>query len=39
MTTLRERIETPLPIDETFAYVADFANSQEWTGRRDRRAP
>ena len=30
MTTLRERIETPLPIDETFAYVADFANSQEW---------
>ena len=30
MTTLRERIETPLPIDETFAYVADFANSQDW---------
>jgi carbon monoxide dehydrogenase subunit G len=30
MTTLRERIETPLPIDEAFAYVADFANSQEW---------
>ena len=30
MTTLRERIETPLPIDDTFAYVADFANSQEW---------
>ena len=30
MTTLRERIETPLPIDETFAYVADFANAQEW---------
>ena len=30
MTTLRERIETTLPIDEAFAYVADFANSQEW---------
>ncbi len=30
MTTLKERIETALPIDETFAYVADFANSQEW---------
>ena len=30
MTTVRERIETPLPIDEAFAYVADFANSQEW---------
>ena len=30
MTTLHERIETPLPIDEAFAYVADFANSQEW---------
>ena len=30
MTTLHERIETPLPIDDAFAYVADFANSQEW---------
>ena len=30
MTTLRERIETTLPIDDAFAYVADFANSQEW---------
>ena len=30
MTTLHERIETTLPIDATFAYVADFANSQEW---------
>jgi carbon monoxide dehydrogenase subunit G len=30
MTTLHERIETTLPIDEAFAYVADFANSQEW---------
>ncbi len=30
MTTLRERIETTLPIDETFAYVADFVHSQVW---------
>jgi carbon monoxide dehydrogenase subunit G len=30
MTTLHERIETALPIDETFAFVADFANSQVW---------
>lgn len=30
MTTLNERITTPLSIDEAFAYVADFANSQEW---------
>ena len=30
MTTLRERIETTLPIDETFAYLADFANAQVW---------
>ena len=30
MTTLRERIETTLPIEPSFAYVADFANSQEW---------
>lgn len=30
MTTLHERIETALPIDETFAYVADFANAQVW---------
>jgi carbon monoxide dehydrogenase subunit G len=30
MTTLRERITTPLPIADAFAYVADFANSQEW---------
>ena len=29
MTTLRERIETTLPIAEAFAYVADFANSRE----------
>ncbi len=30
MTTLHERIETALPIDETFAYVADFANARVW---------
>jgi carbon monoxide dehydrogenase subunit G len=30
MTTLHERIETSLPIDEAFAYVADFANAPEW---------
>ena len=30
MTTLREQIETTLPLDATFAYVADFANAEEW---------
>ncbi len=30
MTTIREQIDTTLPIDVAFAYVADFANSQEW---------
>ena len=30
MTTLHERIDTTLSIDETFAYVADFANAQVW---------
>jgi len=30
MTTLNERIETALPIDEAFAFVADFANSKDW---------
>ena len=30
MTTLHERIETPLALDDAFAYVADFANSHEW---------
>lgn len=30
MTRLNERIETALPIEEAFAYLADFANSQEW---------
>ena len=30
MAVLRERIETPLGIDEAFAFVADFANAQRW---------
>ncbi len=30
MTRLLERIQTPLGPDASFAYVADFANSQEW---------
>src|SRR6478672_7103777 len=30
MTTLHEQVETTLSIDDVFAYVADFANSQEW---------
>lgn len=30
MTKLHERIETTLPIDETFAFIADFANSSAW---------
>jgi carbon monoxide dehydrogenase subunit G len=30
MPRLHETIDTPLPIDEAFAYVADFANAQSW---------
>lgn len=30
MTRLNERIETSLPIEEAFAYLADFAHSKEW---------
>ena len=30
MKTLHQRIETTLSLDETFEYIADFANSQEW---------
>jgi carbon monoxide dehydrogenase subunit G len=30
VTRLNERIETALPIEEAFAYLADFANSEEW---------
>ena len=30
MTRLHERIQTRLPIEAAFDYVADFANAQEW---------
>ena len=30
MTRLSRTIQTTLPIESTFAYLADFANSQEW---------
>jgi carbon monoxide dehydrogenase subunit G len=30
MTTLRERIETRLPVGEAFAFVADFGNAAHW---------
>jgi carbon monoxide dehydrogenase subunit G len=30
VTTLNERIDTTLPIEAVFDYVADFANSEEW---------
>ena len=30
MAILRERIETALPLDDAFAFVADFANSAQW---------
>jgi len=30
MTRLNRRIATPLPADEAFAYLADFANAAEW---------
>lgn len=30
MPILTERIETRLPIDETFAFIADFANAAAW---------
>lgn len=30
MTRIHERIETALPIDAAFDYIADFANSQAW---------
>ena len=44
MPVLHETIETPLPIDETFAFIADFANAQRWdpgvaTSERARRGP
>jgi carbon monoxide dehydrogenase subunit G len=30
MTRIHQRIETALPIDDAFDYVADFANSHAW---------
>jgi carbon monoxide dehydrogenase subunit G len=30
MPILRERIETSLPVEEAFAFIADFANSMRW---------
>jgi hypothetical protein len=30
MAVLREQIESSLGIDETFAFVADFANAERW---------
>ena len=30
MAKLNERIETALPLDEAFAFIADFANSKHW---------
>lgn len=30
MTRLHERIETALPMEQAFDYIADFANSQTW---------
>ena len=30
MTRLHETIETALPIEETFALIADFANAERW---------
>ncbi|MGI8999060.1 MAG: SRPBCC family protein [Candidatus Limnocylindria bacterium] len=30
MTRISETVETTLPIEAAFAYLADFANSQEW---------
>ncbi len=30
MTTIREQIETTLPLEDAFAFVADFANAERW---------
>jgi carbon monoxide dehydrogenase subunit G len=30
MATLHETIDTTLPLDESFAFIADFANSSDW---------
>lgn len=36
MTKIQERLETRLGLEETFAYIADFANSEEWDPGVDR---
>ena len=30
MTTIHEQIETSLPLDDAFAFIADFANAERW---------
>jgi len=35
MTRLHETIETKLPVEQTFAFVADFANNQVWDPNTD----
>jgi len=30
MTVIRERSETSLPLEQAFAFVADFANAERW---------
>ena len=30
MTRLNERIATPLPVEDAFDYLSDFANADEW---------
>lgn len=30
MATLREQIDTSLPLDQAFAFVADFSNAERW---------
>ena len=30
MTTFRERIETALPLQDAFDFVADFSNAEQW---------
>ena len=30
MTVLRERIDTALPLEQAFAFVADFVNAERW---------
>ncbi|MCJ7712527.1 MAG: SRPBCC family protein [Chloroflexi bacterium] len=30
MAVLREQISTTLPLDEAFAFIADFANAEKW---------